>query len=51
MANTELSKFCAPTEHSLSNQENGVIFCQNFSGYNDAFEFWNHVHEGITRRR
>ena len=44
---SEILKFCASTECSLSNLEKGVIYCQHFSAYNDPFEFWNYVHEGI----
>lgn len=43
----DLLKFCGPTENSLSNLENGVIFCQHFSAYNDPFEFWHDLYEGI----
>ena len=43
----ELLKFCGPTDYSISNLENGVIFCRHFSAYNDPFEFWNHIYEGI----
>lgn len=43
----DLLKFCGPTDNSISNLENGVIFCQHFSAYNDPFEFWNHIYEGI----
>lgn len=42
-----LLKFCMPTENSILNLQNGVIFCQHFSAYNDPFEFWNHIQEGI----
>jgi hypothetical protein len=43
----DLLKFCAPTDNSISNLENGEIFCQHFSAYNDPFEFWNHIYDGI----
>lgn len=42
-----LLKFSGPTEYALQNLEDGVIFCQHYSAYNDPFEFWNNVHEGI----
>lgn len=43
----ELLKYCWPSDNSISNLENEVIYCQHYSGYNDPFEFWNHIHEGI----
>lgn len=43
----ELLKFNAPTENAFQNLENGVIFCQHYSAYNDPFEFWSNIHEGI----
>ena len=42
-----LAKYLAPTEYSLSNLREGIIFCQHYSCYNDPFEFWYHVVEGI----
>ena len=42
-----LYKFSGPTEYALQNLENGVIFCQHYSAYNDPFEFWSRVCEGI----
>lgn len=43
----KLYKFSGPTEYALQNLENGVIFCQHYSAYNDPFEFWSNIHEGI----
>lgn len=43
----KLYKFSGPTEYALQNLENGVIFCQHYSAYNDPFEFWSHIYEGI----
>ncbi len=43
----DLLKFCGPTDNSISNLKDGVIFCQHFSAYNDPFEFWNHIYDGI----
>lgn len=45
--NRKLYKFSGPTEYALQNLENGVIFCQHYSAYNDPFEFWSNIHEGI----
>lgn len=42
----DLLKFCCPSGSSISNLENGIIFCQHFSKYNDPFEFWNPIYEG-----
>lgn len=46
-ANRKLYKFSGPTEYALQNLEDGVIFCQHYSAYNDPFEFWSNIHEGI----
>jgi len=43
----EVLKFCGPTDYSISNLEHGVIYCQHFAAYNDPFEFWNHIYDGI----
>jgi hypothetical protein len=42
-----LYKFSGPTEYALQNLERGVIFCQHYSAYNDPFEFWSNVLEGV----
>lgn len=42
-----LLKFCGPTENALSNLESGVIFCQHYSTYNDPFEFWSNIYDGV----
>ena len=46
-AKRKLYKFSGPTEYALQNLENGVIFCQHYSAYNDPFEFWSNIYEGI----
>ncbi|MAP25492.1 MAG: hypothetical protein CL578_18595 [Alteromonadaceae bacterium] len=43
----ELLKFCWPSDYSISNLENGAIFCQHYSAYNDPFEFWSNIYDGI----
>ena len=43
----ELLKFCFPSDNSIANLETGSIFCQHFSKYNDPFEFWNPIFEGV----
>tara|TARA_R110002126_G_scaffold141936_1_gene287143 strand:+ start:7903 stop:8817 length:915 start_codon:yes stop_codon:yes gene_type:complete len=43
----KLYKFSGPTEYALQNLENGVLFCQHYSAYNDPFEFWSNIYEGI----
>ncbi len=42
-----LLKFCGPTSYALQNLENGQIFCQHYAAYNDPFEFWTTIAEGI----
>ncbi|MEM7559834.1 MAG: hypothetical protein AAF394_12005, partial [Planctomycetota bacterium] len=42
-----LYKFSGPTDYALQNLERGVIFCQHYSAYNDPFEFWGRILEGI----
>ena len=46
-ANRKLYQFSGPTEYALQNLEDGVISCQHYSAYNDPFEFWSNIHEGI----
>lgn len=46
-AKRKLYKFSGPTGYALQNLENGVIFCQHHSAYNDPFEFWSNIYEGI----
>ncbi len=43
----DLLKFCSPTEYALSNLASGVLYCQHYSAYNDPFEFWSNIHEGV----
>ena len=43
----DLLKFCGPTEYSLGNLEEGVIYCQHYTAYNDPFEFWSNIYEGV----
>lgn len=43
----KLLKFTNPSNYSLMNLEQGVIYCQHFSKYNDPFEFWSPIYEGI----
>jgi len=43
----EIYKFSGQTEYALQNLENGVIFCQHYSAYNDPFEFWARIHDGL----
>ena len=42
-----LYKFSGATDYALQNLERGVIFCQHYSAYNDPFEFWGRILEGI----
>ena len=46
-AKRKLYKFSGPTEYALQNLENGMIFCQHYSAYNDPFEFWSNIYEDI----
>lgn len=43
----KLFKFSGPTAYALQNLEHGVIYCQHYSAYNDPFEFWTRILEGI----
>lgn len=43
----QLTKFSGPTPYALQNLERGAIYCQHYSCYNDPFEFWAEIHEGI----
>jgi hypothetical protein len=43
----KLYKFSGPTDYALQNLARGVIFCQHYSAYNDPFEFWTKILEGI----
>lgn len=42
-----LIKFSSPTEHALQNLRDGVLFCQHYAAYNDPFECWTKIVEGI----
>lgn len=42
-----LLKFCGPTANSISNLKASVLYCQHFTAYNDPFEFWANLSEGI----
>ena len=43
----KLYKFSGPNEYAIQNLENGVIYCQHYSAYNDPFEFWARIHDGL----
>jgi len=42
-----LFKFCGPTDYALQNLRDGIIFCQHYAAYNDPFEYWARIIEGI----
>lgn len=42
-----LFKFCAPTSYALQNLEEGTLFCQHYAAYNDPFEYWARIVEGV----
>lgn len=46
MLERDLLKFCGPTESSLRNLANGVLYYQHYSAYNNPFEFWSNIYEG-----
>lgn len=46
-AESQLLKFSRPSDHALRNLEQGLIFCQHYSAYNDPFEFWTRISSGI----
>lgn len=43
----QLTKFSGPTPYALENLERGAIYCQHYSCYNDPFEFWAEIYDGI----
>ena len=42
-----LFKFSGPTDYALQNLRDGMIFCQHYAAYNDPFEYWARIVEGI----
>lgn len=42
-----LFKFCSPTNYALQNLEEGVLFCQHYTAYNDPFEYWARIIGGV----
>ncbi len=42
-----LFKFSAPTSYALQNLEEGILFCQHYAAYNDPFEYWARIVEGV----
>ncbi|MEZ8918559.1 DUF2971 domain-containing protein [Vibrio lentus] len=43
----QLFKYFPPSDNAIKNLQNNVIYCQHYSKYNDPFEFWNHIYDGI----
>src|SRR5262245_15519812 len=44
-------KFCPPNRFTLENLAAGTIFCRHPGEFNDPFEFWAMVHEGVPELR
>jgi hypothetical protein len=42
-----LYKFCAPTRHSLGNLRRQQLICRHYGDFNDPFEFWALVVQGV----
>ncbi len=42
-----LFKFSAPANYALHNLREGILFCQHYAAYNDPFEHWSRIIEGI----
>ncbi|WP_262269603.1 DUF2971 domain-containing protein [Microvirga yunnanensis] len=42
-----LFKFNGPTAYALQNLRSGMIYCQHYTAYNDPFEYWTRIFEGI----
>ena len=40
-------KFTAPSEHALSNLRSGSLYCRHFEDYNDPFELWWNLENGL----
>jgi len=46
----ELLKFCGPSSYALENLQSRVIYCQHYERFNDPFEFWSEIVEGVPDR-
>ncbi|PZR83910.1 MAG: hypothetical protein DI537_34080 [Stutzerimonas stutzeri] len=44
---SDLLKFCAPNAYGLENLRGQAIFCQHYAAFNDPFEFWARLQQGI----
>lgn len=44
-------KYCPPNRFTLENLAAGIIFCRHPGEFNDPFEFWAMVHEGVPELR
>lgn len=42
-----LFKFHAPTSYALQNLKEGTLLCQHYAAYNDPFEYWARIVEGV----
>lgn len=45
-----LYKYCPPGPYGLENLRNRQIICRHYADFNDPFEFWSRVVEGIPAR-
>ena len=42
-----LFKYSGPTSYALQNLKEGTLFCQHYAAYNDPFEYWTRIIEGM----
>lgn len=42
-----LFKYSGPTSYALQNLKEGTLFCQHYAAYNDPFEYWARIIEGV----
>ncbi|WOP16577.1 DUF2971 domain-containing protein [Ottowia sp. SB7-C50] len=42
-----LFKYSGPTSYALQNLKEGTLFCQHYAAYNDPFEYWARIIEGM----
>lgn len=42
-----LFKFSGPTAYALENLKDSILYCQHYAAYNDPFEYWARIVDGI----
>lgn len=43
-------KFCPPNLYSLENLRSQALYCRHYSEFNDPFEFWSKIMNGVPSR-